>query len=114
MLRPKAPMQKRKYEVSGTDDLSDVHTFATDDRERAEEVKATFAPALDCFGLRPGFCGVSRRPVRRPSSSTNAALPEGRPVRCCASIAASASPGRSPRNNASSLSAAMRSPGASA
>ena len=28
----------RKYQVIGTDDLGDVHTFSTDDRERAEEV----------------------------------------------------------------------------
>lgn len=28
----------RKYEVTGTDNLGDVHTFASDDRERAEEV----------------------------------------------------------------------------
>jgi hypothetical protein len=32
--------QKRKYQVSGIDDLDDVHTFATDYRERAEEREA--------------------------------------------------------------------------
>jgi hypothetical protein len=26
----------RRYRVSGTDDLGDVHAFETDDRERAE------------------------------------------------------------------------------
>lgn len=33
-------MRKRKYEVSGTDELGDVHSFATDDRERTEEILA--------------------------------------------------------------------------
>ncbi len=31
-------MKKRRFEVSGVDDLGDVHTFGTDDRERAEEI----------------------------------------------------------------------------
>lgn len=31
-------MLKRKYEVSGRDDLDDVHIFRTDDRRRAEEI----------------------------------------------------------------------------
>jgi hypothetical protein len=38
---------KRKYEVIGTDDLDDVHTFATDDRERAEEVAAIMREELE-------------------------------------------------------------------
>ena len=40
-------MQKRKYEVSGTDDLGDVHTFATDDRERAEKVAVIMSDDLE-------------------------------------------------------------------
>lgn len=32
-------MPKRKYEVTGTDDLGDVHTFATDDRDRRARVE---------------------------------------------------------------------------
>lgn len=31
-------MSKRKYEVSGEDDLGDIHSFHTDDRARAEEI----------------------------------------------------------------------------
>jgi hypothetical protein len=31
-------MTHRRYEVFGTDDLGDVHSFNTDDRERAEEI----------------------------------------------------------------------------
>jgi hypothetical protein len=31
-------MQKRKYQVTGSDDLGDVHIFMSDDRMRAEEV----------------------------------------------------------------------------
>jgi hypothetical protein len=31
-------MLKRKYQVSGRDDLDDVHIFRTDDRGRAEEI----------------------------------------------------------------------------
>ena len=38
MSRPEAPMQRRKCEVSGTDESGDVRSFATDDRERAEGV----------------------------------------------------------------------------
>lgn len=32
-------MAKRKYEISGTTEEGDVWTFATDDRERAEEIR---------------------------------------------------------------------------
>ncbi len=39
-------MRKRRYEVSGIDDLGDVHTFSTDDRERAEEIKAIMSEDL--------------------------------------------------------------------
>jgi hypothetical protein len=45
-------MGKRKYEVSGTDDLGDVHTFATDDRERAEEILAIMREDLDEVALK--------------------------------------------------------------
>ena len=31
-------MARRKYEVTGEDDLGDIHSFHTDDRERAEEI----------------------------------------------------------------------------
>lgn len=39
-------MTRRRYEVLGTDDLGDVHSFQTDDRERAEEIKAIMAEDL--------------------------------------------------------------------
>ena len=42
-----APMLKRKYEVSATDDLGDVHIFRTDDRERADEVADAMREDLD-------------------------------------------------------------------
>lgn len=42
-----AAMPKRKYEVSGTDDLGDVHVFLTDDRQRAEEVRAVMSEDLE-------------------------------------------------------------------
>ena len=45
-------MQRRKYEVSGTDDLGGVHTFTTDDRERAEEVKAIMGEDLEDVELK--------------------------------------------------------------
>ena len=41
-----------KDEVCGTDDLGDVHTFATDDRERAEEVKAIRGEDLEDVELK--------------------------------------------------------------
>ncbi len=40
-------MPKRKYEVTGIDDLGDVHTFGSDDRERAEEVAEIMREDLD-------------------------------------------------------------------
>ena len=40
-------MRKRKYEVSGVDDLGDVHIFATDDRERAEEIAVIMRDDLE-------------------------------------------------------------------
>ena len=39
--------KKRRFEVSGTDDLGDVHTFATDDRDRAEEIMAIMGEDLE-------------------------------------------------------------------
>ena len=38
---------QRRYRVSGTDDLDDVHAFETDDRERAEEMRAIMAEDLE-------------------------------------------------------------------
>jgi hypothetical protein len=52
VLRLEGPRQKRKYAVSGTDDLGDVHTFATDNRERAEEVKAIMGEDLEDVELK--------------------------------------------------------------
>jgi hypothetical protein len=40
-------MTKRRYEVTGVDDLGDVHTFGSDDRERAEEVAELMREDLD-------------------------------------------------------------------
>jgi hypothetical protein len=31
-------MSRRKYEVIGDDNLRNIHSFQTDDRERAEEI----------------------------------------------------------------------------
>jgi hypothetical protein len=40
-------MLKRKYEVRGQDDLDDIHFFRTDDRERAEEMRAIMSEDLE-------------------------------------------------------------------
>jgi hypothetical protein len=40
-------MLKRTYEVHGCDDGDDVHTYRTDDRERAEEILATMREDLE-------------------------------------------------------------------
>ena len=40
-------MQTRKYQVTGTDDLGDVHIYATDDRQRAEDVAAAMREDLE-------------------------------------------------------------------
>jgi hypothetical protein len=40
-------MRRRKYEVTGTDDLGDLHILATDDRERAEEVAEVMREDLE-------------------------------------------------------------------
>jgi hypothetical protein len=42
---------QRRYRVSGTDDLGDVHAFETDDRERAEEMRAIMGEDLEGVGL---------------------------------------------------------------
>lgn len=44
-------MTKRKYQVSGTDDLEDIHVFMTDDRQRAEEVAEIMREDLDSVEL---------------------------------------------------------------
>ena len=40
-------MAKRKYEVRGEDDVGDIHSFQTDDRERAEEIVAIMREDLE-------------------------------------------------------------------
>lgn len=45
-------MAKRKYEVSGRDDLDDIHTFKTNDRQRAEEVAELMREDLDDVELK--------------------------------------------------------------
>jgi hypothetical protein len=37
----------RRYQVTGTDDLGDVHTFASDDFERAEEIRSIMSEDLE-------------------------------------------------------------------
>jgi hypothetical protein len=37
----------RRYQVTGTDDLGDVHTFASDDLERAEEIRSIMSEDLE-------------------------------------------------------------------
>jgi hypothetical protein len=37
----------RTFEVSGVDDLGDVHAFRTNDKERAEEMKRLMADDLE-------------------------------------------------------------------
>lgn len=43
--------KQRKFTVSGTDDLGDVHTFGTDDRERAEEMQRLMSEDLESVTL---------------------------------------------------------------
>lgn len=64
-------MQKRKYEVSGTDDLGDFHTFATDDRERAEEVKAIMGMALEDTRSGSSECRLSTQSGRCGAGDTS-------------------------------------------
>lgn len=42
---------KRRFEVSGTDHLGDLHMFGTDNRERAEETFAIMRQDLDDVDL---------------------------------------------------------------
>ena len=44
-------MDDRKYRVTGTDDLNDVHIFMTDDRRRAEDVAAAMREDLETVEL---------------------------------------------------------------
>jgi hypothetical protein len=39
--------QQRRYEATGVDDLGDVHTFGSDDRQRAEDVAELIREDLD-------------------------------------------------------------------
>ena len=39
--------RKRRFHVSGIDDLGDIHTFSTDDRTRAEEIRAIMEQDLE-------------------------------------------------------------------
>ena len=41
------PDTARRYTVSGTDDLDDVHIFRSDDRRRAEEIAKLMREDLD-------------------------------------------------------------------
>lgn len=41
----------RRFTVTGTDDLGDVHSFATDDAERAEGMRGLMAEDLDNVAL---------------------------------------------------------------
>ncbi len=43
---------KRRFEVSGTDDLGDLHTFATDSRQRADEILARMREDLEDVELQ--------------------------------------------------------------
>lgn len=43
---------RRRFEVSGTDDLGDLHTFGTDNRERAEEIFVIMRQDLEDVELR--------------------------------------------------------------
>jgi hypothetical protein len=45
-------MSERKFQVCGTDDEGDLHTLHTDDRDRAEAMKAKFAEDLKDVQLR--------------------------------------------------------------
>lgn len=55
-------MKRRKFEVCGGDDEGDLHTFATDDRDRAEEVAAIMREDLANVELMPGRTRPSRLP----------------------------------------------------
>ena len=44
-------MTRRKYEVTGEDDLGDIHSFQTDDRARAEEIETLMRQDLESVEL---------------------------------------------------------------
>ena len=44
--QPEKSDRKGRYHVSGIDDLGDVHTFSTDDRDRAEEIRTIMGEDL--------------------------------------------------------------------
>ena len=44
--QPEKSDRKRRYHVSGIDDLGDVHTFSTDDRDRADEIRTIMGEDL--------------------------------------------------------------------
>lgn len=44
-------MTHRRFEVHGTDDLGDVHSFQTDDRQRAEEMLTLMREDLEAVKL---------------------------------------------------------------
>jgi hypothetical protein len=52
-------MSQRKYQVSGTDDLGDVHSFHTDDRERAEEMLKLMSEDLEGVQLQESKKGLT-------------------------------------------------------
>ena len=57
-------MPKRKYEVIGEDDLGDLHSFQTDDRERAEEIEKLMREDLEQVELVENSGQVARLPAR--------------------------------------------------
>lgn len=44
--------RQRRYEVSGIDDLGDVHTFGTNDEERAREIEQMMKEDLEQVELK--------------------------------------------------------------
>ena len=52
--------KQRRYRVSGTDDHSGIHAFETDDRERADVVRAIMAEDLNAVELARGKRQKSR------------------------------------------------------
>ena len=59
--QPGKPDRRRRYHVSGIDDLGDIHTFSTDDRDRADEIRTIMGEDLKNVELE-------ERPKRRPQS----------------------------------------------
>lgn len=50
-------MEQRRYRVTGTDDLGDIHIFITNDRRRAEEVAKAMKEDLETVELTDGQGG---------------------------------------------------------